>query len=157
MSSGSELNPVIRVQTEDFDLGAELRRLQQRTTDSGAVASFVGSVRNQNEGDQVSTLTLEHYPGMTEQSLTAICRQAEARWPLLDVTIIHRVGTLQPGEQIVLVAVSSAHRAAAFDACRFIMDFLKTEAPFWKKESTPDGSRWVEARESDEEAAHRWG
>ncbi|MDO5102298.1 MAG: molybdopterin synthase catalytic subunit MoaE [Lautropia sp.] len=157
MSSSSALTPRICVQAEDFDLGAELKRLQQRTTEAGAVASFVGCVRHQNEGDQVFTLTLEHYPGMTEQTLAAICREAEARWPLLDVTIIHRVGTLQPGDQIVLVAVSSAHRAAAFDACRFIMDFLKTEAPFWKKENTPDGSRWVAARESDDEAARSWG
>lgn len=146
----------ILVQTADFDTGSELRRLQQATPDTGAVASFVGMVRNHNDGQQVAQLSLEHYPGMTERALADIAHRAAERWPLLGTVIIHRVGALKVGDQIVLVAVSAAHRAAAFDACRFIMDFLKTEAPFWKKENTPAGSRWVDARDSDEAARAQW-
>ena len=146
----------IRVQTADFDVGAELKRLQALTLEIGGVASFVGYVRDSNQGDTIGGLTLEHYPGMTERSLERICAQAEARWPLLGVTVIHRVGPLAPGDQIVLVATASRHRDAAFESCRFIMDYLKTEAPFWKKETTPDGERWVDARDSDEAARQRW-
>ncbi len=148
--------PSIRVQTEDFDAGLEMRRLQALTPETGAVASFVGAVRDRNDGQSVSGMTLEHYPGMTERSLADICDRAAGRWPLLGITLIHRVGPLRVGDQIVLVAVSSAHRDAAFDACRFIMDYLKTEAPFWKKEDTPAGSRWVDARDSDDAALRRW-
>lgn len=146
----------IAVQTADFDSGAEQHRLQQLSKGIGAVASFVGTVRNHNDGDQISTLTLEHYPGMTEKSLADIVQRAAARWPLLAATVIHRVGELRPGDRIVLVAVASAHRDAAFDACRFIMDFLKTEAPFWKKEGTADGERWVDTRDSDDLARATW-
>lgn len=146
----------IRVQTADFDVGAELKRLQALTREIGGVASFVGYVRDTNQGDTIGALTLEHYPGMTERSLAKIVVQAEARWPLLGTTVIHRVGPLMPGEQIVLVATASRHRDAAFESCRFIMDYLKTEAPFWKKEATPGGERWVDARDSDETARQRW-
>lgn len=146
----------VRVQTEDFDAGAEISRLRKARRDVGAVVSFIGQVRDINEGDAVSQLTLEHYPGMTEKSLEAIAAQAKSRWNIMDVLIIHRVGTLQPCDQIVMVAVSGAHRGEAFAACEFVMDYLKTEAPFWKKEVTPDGERWVEARTSDDDAKGRW-
>lgn len=146
----------VRVQTEDFDAGAEINRLRKARRDVGAVVSFIGQVRDINEGDVVSQLTLEHYPGMTEKSLDAIAAQAKARWNIMDVLIIHRVGTLQPCDQIVMVAVSGAHRGEAFAACEYVMDYLKTEAPFWKKEATPGGERWVEARTSDDDAKERW-
>lgn len=146
----------VRVQTEDFDAGYEINQLRTARRDVGAVVSFIGQVRDINEGDAVSKLTLEHYPGMTEKSLNAIITQAKARWNIMDVLIIHRVGTLQPCDQIVLVAVSGAHRGEAFAACEFVMDYLKTEAPFWKKEVTPSGERWVEARSSDDDAKARW-
>lgn len=146
----------VRVQTADFDVGAELASLYQHQTATGAVASFLGLVRAHNEGEAVSALALEHYPGMTEKALLAIELEACARWPLLDVLVIHRVGELALGDRIVLVGVSSAHRAAAFEACEFIMDYLKTRAPFWKRETTPEGARWVDARESDTAAADRW-
>jgi len=146
----------VRVQTEDFDAGFEINQLRKARKDVGAVVSFVGQVRDINEGDEVSQLTLEHYPGMTEKSLEAIITQAKARWNIIDVLIIHRVGTLQPCDQIVLVAVSGAHRGEAFDACEFVMDYLKTEAPFWKKEATQSGERWVEAKSSDDDARERW-
>ena len=146
----------VRVQTEDFDVGFEINQLRSARKDVGAVVSFVGQVRDVNEGDEVSQLTLEHYPGMTEKSLQAIIIQAKSRWNITDVLIIHRVGTLQPCDQIVLVAVSGAHRGEAFAACEFVMDYLKTEAPFWKKEATPSGERWVEAKTSDDEAKERW-
>lgn len=146
----------VRVQTEDFDAGFEIDQLRKVRKDVGAVVSFVGQVRDVNEGDEVSQLTLEHYPGMTEKSLEAIITQAKARWNIIDVLIIHRVGTLQPCDQIVLVAVSGAHRGEAFDACEFVMDYLKTEAPFWKKEATQSGERWVEAKSSDDDARERW-
>jgi molybdopterin synthase catalytic subunit len=152
---------VVRVQSEDFDVGVELAALRQGRPEVGAIATFVGTVRDRNAVDgtsttTVGTLTLEHYPGMTERSLEAICEEASARWALLDAVVIHRVGTLAPTDQIVLVATTSPHRGDAFDACRFVMDYLKTEAPFWKKESTGDGDRWVEARDSDQAAADRW-
>lgn len=146
----------VRVQTEDFDTGAEISRMRLARRDVGAVVSFVGQVRDINDGSEVSTLTLEHYPGMTEKALEAIIEQAGARWDIFDALIIHRVGTLQPTDQIVLVVVSGAHRGEAFAACEFIMDYLKTEAPFWKKEQTPAGSRWIDAKVSDDHARDRW-
>ncbi|HRB14134.1 MAG TPA: molybdopterin synthase catalytic subunit MoaE [Vicinamibacteria bacterium] len=146
----------VRVQAEAFDAGREIAALTQGRRDVGAVASFVGLVRDLNEDASVSRMTLEHYPGMTEKALEEICREASARWSLIDMRIVHRVGTLEPGDPIVLVAVSSAHRGDAFAACEFLMDYLKTRAPFWKKELTPAGERWVEARETDEAAAARW-
>ena len=146
----------VRVQHHDFDTGAEIARLREGNPRVGAVVAFVGTVRDLNEGRGVAALTLEHYPGMTEKSLDDICAQARARWRLEELVIIHRVGELQPTDQIVLVAVASAHRGEAFAACEFLMDYLKTRAAFWKKESTPEGGRWVEARDSDEQAASRW-
>ena len=148
--------PAARVQEADFDTGRELESLSRGRRDVGAVASFVGLVRDANDGTSVSGLTLEHYPGMTEKALEDICAQAHARWSLIDTLVIHRVGELKPGERIVLVGVSSAHRGEAFEACEFIMDYLKTRAPFWKREDTPHGSRWVEARASDDTAAEKW-
>jgi molybdopterin synthase catalytic subunit len=145
-----------RVQEGDFDVGKELDSLTRGRRDVGAVASFVGLVRDANDGANVSGLTLEHYPGMTEKALEDICAQARARWDLIDTLVIHRVGALKPGDRIVLVGVSSAHRGEAFAACEFIMDYLKTRAPFWKREDTPGGSRWLEARASDDSAADRW-
>lgn len=147
----------VRVQSQDFDVGFEIKQLRLARPDVGAVVSFVGQVRDLNDGHAVDALTLEHYPGMTEKSLEAIVSQAKSRWNIMDATIIHRVGTLQPLEQIVLVAVSSAHRGEAFNACEFIMDYLKTEAPFWKKEATAAGEHWLEAKETDEAARNRWG
>jgi molybdopterin synthase catalytic subunit len=146
----------VRVQFEDFDTGAEIARLRQGNPRVGAVVAFVGTVRDLNEGQGVASLTLEHYPGMTEKSLAAIADEARARWQIEDLVIVHRVGELHPTDQIVLVAVASPHRGEAFAACEFLMDYLKTRAPFWKKEATPDGGRWVEARDSDEQAARRW-
>lgn len=146
----------VRVQHEDFDVGAEIARLRAGNPRVGAVASFVGVVRDLNEGADVASMTLEHYPGMTEKALAAIVEEAQRRWDLYDVLVIHRVGELRPTDQIVLVVVSSAHRGEAFAACEFVMDFLKTEAPFWKKEATPDGGRWVDARDSDDAARARW-
>jgi len=146
----------VRVQTEDFDVSAEMLTLRQRNPKIGAVTSFVGVVRDLNDGDSVSTLTLEHYPGMTEKSLEAIVQQAKERWDIYDALIVHRVGTMRPLDQIVLVIVTSAHRGESFQACEFLMDYLKTRAPFWKKEVTPEGDRWVDARSSDDVAAKRW-
>ncbi len=146
----------ISVQTKAFDLGAEVAAMSRGRTDIGAIASFVGLARDLNQGSGVFAMTLEHYPGMTEKALAALVEEAHARWTLLDVTVIHRVGRLLPGDPIVLVAVAGQHRGEAFDACEFIMDYLKTQAPFWKKEETPEGERWVEARASDDAAAARW-
>src|SRR5574340_1097875 len=146
----------IRVQNDRFDAGAEMAAMSQGRTDIGALANFVGLARDLNEGSGVQAITLEHYPGMTEKALAAVVEEAAARWALLDVTVIHRVGRLLPGDPIVLVAVASMHRGEAFAACEFIMDDLKTRAPFWKKEETPAGTRWVEARASDDAAAARW-
>jgi molybdopterin synthase catalytic subunit len=148
--------PRARVQAEPFDAGREIAALTEGRRDVGAVATFVGCVRDLNEGSDVRRMTLEHYPGMTERALEAICNEAMTRWKLIDLRVVHRVGPLEPGEAIVLVAVSSAHRGEAFAACEFVMDYLKTRAPFWKKEETPEGSRWVEARASDDDAAARW-
>src|SRR5690349_9579938 len=143
----------VRVQTADFDVGAEIRGLRGADPRVGAVASFVGIVRDVNDGDTVSKLFLEHYPGMTERELAKICDEARARWDILDTLIVHRVGEMAPTDQIVLVVVTGAHRGEAFAACEFIMDYLKTRAPFWKREDTPGGPRWVEARASDDDAA----
>ena len=146
----------VRVQREDFDVGAEIGALTRGATDVGAVASFVGLVRDTNDGSGVSEMTLEHYPGMTERALEEIVAQARARWRVAELLVIHRYGRLLPGERIVLVVVTGAHRGEAFAACEFVMDYLKTRAPFWKKETTASGSRWVEAREADDEAAAHW-
>jgi molybdopterin synthase catalytic subunit len=146
----------VSVQREDFDCGAEMRALSRANPKVGAVAGFVGLVRDANEGASVAAMTLEHYPGMTEKSIRAIVDEAKSRWLVIDCTVIHRYGELRPTDQIVLVAVASAHRGDAFAACEFIMDYLKTQAPFWKKESSAAGARWVEARESDDRAAERW-
>lgn len=144
------------MQREDFDAGAEARALARGSARVGALASFVGLVRDVNEGAAVAGLTLEHYPGMTEKAIAAVIEEARGRWDVIDCTVIHRIGELRPGDQIVLVAVASAHRGDAFAACEFVMDYLKTRAPFWKKEQTPAGAHWVEARASDEQAAARW-
>lgn len=146
----------IVVQTEDFDVSQELALMRAKRKDIGAIASFVGYVRDMNDGQQVTTLTLEHYPQMTEKSLQDIVSTAQSRWSMLAATVIHRVGTLQLTDQIVLVAVASAHRKEAFEACAFIMDYLKTDAPFWKKENMPTGARWVDAKGSDDQAKARW-
>ena len=146
----------VRVQTEDFDVGAEIAVLRRGNPAVGAIASFIGLVRDVNEGDRVSEMTLEHYPGMTERALEKIVAQARARWDILDVLVVHRVGRLRPLDQIVLVVVAGTHRGQAFAACEFVMDYLKTQAPFWKKEQTPGGARWVEARAADDQAAERW-
>jgi molybdopterin synthase catalytic subunit len=146
----------VRIQTADFDAGAEIAALRRGNPKVGAVASFIGVCRDANDGDSVSRMTLEHYPGMTEKALEKIVAEAKERWKVADVLVVHRVGELKPADQIVLVVVTGAHRGEAFAACEFIMDYLKTRAPFWKKEQTPQGSRWVEARGSDDEAAQRW-
>jgi len=146
----------VRVQTGDFDVGAEIAQLRAGDTGVGAVAAFVGTVRDVNDASQVSGLTLEHYAGMTEAALEAIVDEARRRFDIRDALVVHRVGPLAPGDQIVLVVVTSAHRGTAFDACEFVMDYLKTRAPFWKKERRPDGECWVDARASDDEAAQRW-
>jgi len=146
----------VRVQEADFDVGAELTALRAGDARVGALASFVGLVRDVNHGVGISEMTLEHYPGMTEKALAAIVDEAKARWDIYGALVIHRVGPLKPCDQIVLVAVTSAHRGEAFAACEFIMDYLKTRAPFWKREVTPEGARWVDARESDDSAATRW-
>ena len=146
----------VRVQEADFDVGAELAALRARDARVGALASFLGLVRDINDGARVAGMTLEHYPGMTEKALKAIVTEAKGRWDIYEALVIHRVGPLKPCDQIVLVAVTSAHRGEAFSACEFIMDYLKTRAPFWKKEATPDGGRWVDARETDDSAAARW-
>lgn len=146
----------VSVQTADFDVSHELAIIRAGRADIGAVACFVGLVRDLNQGDQVSAMTLEHYAGMTEKALQQIVEQAEQRWQIQAVRIIHRVGELKPSDQIVLVAAASAHRQEAFAACAFMMDYLKTDAPFWKKEQTPTGARWVDARETDTQAKAKW-
>lgn len=146
----------VRIQAEDFDLSREVAQLRDRNAKVGAIVSFVGTVRDLNEGASVAEMELEHYPGMTEQSIQAIIDQAKARWPIYGALVIHRVGPLKPMDQIVLVAVTSPHRGEAFSACEFIIDYLKTEAPFWKKEQTPEGARWVDARSSDDDALRKW-
>jgi molybdopterin synthase catalytic subunit len=146
----------VRIQTQDFDVGAEIAAMRKGNRSIGAVASFVGVVRDVNEGDSVSLMTLEHYPGMTEKSIEAIVVEARSRWQVIDALVVHRVGTLAPTDQIVVVIVASSHRGDAFAACEFIMDYLKTQAPFWKKEQTGQGDRWVDARAADDIAAERW-
>lgn len=146
----------VRVQLEDFDAGAEIARLRAGNRAIGAVAAFIGVMRDMNEGDRVAEMTLEHYPGMTERALAGIVAEARSRWNIIDALVIHRYGRLLPTDQIVLVVVTSAHRGEAFSACEFLIDYLKTRAPFWKKEQTDKGARWVEARAADDEAADRW-
>ncbi len=146
----------VRIQSGDFDVSAEIDALRRGNPKIGAVASFVGVVRDVNDGNSVAEMTLEHYPGMTEKAIEEIIVQAKGRWKVLDALVIHRVGTLKPADQIVLVIVTSGHRGDAFAACEFIMDYLKTRAPFWKKEQTREGARWVEARATDDLAAERW-
>jgi molybdopterin synthase catalytic subunit len=152
MTAGSQ----VRIQTGDFDLSTELAQLRAANPKVGAIVSFVGTVRDLNECASVAEMELEHYAGMTEQSILAIIEQAGRRWPVFGALVIHRVGPLKPMEQIVLVAVTAAHRGEAFAACEFIIDYLKTEAPFWKKEQTPAGARWVDARVSDDAALKKW-
>ncbi|MEQ8504778.1 MAG: molybdenum cofactor biosynthesis protein MoaE [Rhodospirillales bacterium] len=147
---------MIKVQTEDFDLGAELAALTAGNHGIGGLCSFVGLVRDMAGDEEIGAMTLEHYPGMTEKELARIEAEAQSRWPLDATLIIHRYGRLEPGDQIVLVAAASAHREAAFDACHFLIDFLKTKAPFWKLEDTPGGGQWVDARDSDDDATNRW-
>jgi molybdopterin synthase catalytic subunit len=146
----------IKIQESDFDVSEEIASLRKGDPRVGAVVTFLGTVRDMNDGSQVKGMTLEHYPGMTEKALQEILDQAKARWDIYQTLVIHRVGPLLPEDQIVLVAVTSAHRGEAFAACEFIMDYLKTAAPFWKKEDTPDGARWVDARVTDEVAMARW-
>ena len=147
---------LIRVHNESFDPTEEIKRLSKANASMGAVVSFIGTMRDVNEGDKVTAMTLEHYPGMTEKALQQIVHEARRKWPLDQVSLIHRVGRILPTEAIVLVAVTAAHRGEAFDACEYIIDFLKTRAPFWKKEETEKGSRWVDARESDDRAFSQW-
>ncbi len=147
----------VTIQTQDFDLSDEIARLRLKDPRVGAVCSFVGTVRDRNDGQSVRTMELEHYPGMTEKSIEAMIDAAHQRFNIVGARVIHRVGLLQPLDQIVMVAVTSAHRGESFQACEFLMDYLKTQAPFWKKEQTPDGARWVDARVSDDAALARWG
>lgn len=147
----------VTIQTADFDLTSEVLALRSGDRRVGAVCSFVGTVRDRNEGAEVRTLELEHYPGMTEKAIEAMIDEAHSRFDLFAARVIHRVGLMQPLDQIVLVAVTSAHRGQSFQACEFLMDYLKTQAPFWKKEQTPAGARWVDARVSDDAALARWG
>ena len=151
------MQPRVSIQTEDFDLSTEVARLRETEKGIGAVCSFIGTVRDRNDGQSISTMELEHYPGMTEKSIEAMIDEAHQRFDIFGARVIHRVGLLQPLDQIVLVAVSSAHRGQSFQACEFLMDYLKTQAPFWKKEQTPEGARWVDARVSDDAALARWG
>ena len=147
----------VTIQADDFDLGAEVASLRAGDAGVGAVAAFVGTVRDRNDGLGVSSMELEHYPGMTEKAIEAMIDEALFRFDIRGVRVIHRIGLLHPGDQIVLVAVTSAHRGHAFEACEFLMDYLKTQAPFWKKEHTPEGARWVDARVADDDAMRRWG
>ena len=149
--------PRVVVQTADFDLGAEVAALRVNDAGIGAVASFVGTVRDRNDGVGISSMELEHYPGMTERAIESMIDEAIHRFDICGARVIHRVGLLQPQDQIMMVAVTSAHRGQAFQACEFLMDYLKTQAPFWKKEQTPEGARWVDARSSDDAAIARWG
>ena len=147
----------VSIQTQDFELGAEVAALRAGDHGVGAVASFVGTVRERSDGRTVSSMELEHYPGMTERAIEAMIDEAESRFDIRAARVVHRVGLLAAGDQIVLVAVTSSHRGQAFQACEFLMDYLKTQAPFWKKETTPDGARWVDARVADDAALSRWG
>ncbi len=147
----------VTIQTADFDLAAEVAALRAGDAGVGAVATFIGTVRDRNDGSVVSDMELEHYPGMTERAIEAMIDEAHQRFDIRAARVVHRVGLLRPGDQIVLVVVSSAHRGQAFQACEFLMDYLKTQAPFWKKETTPEGARWVDARVADDAALARWG
>ena len=147
----------VTIQTDDFDLSAEVAALRTGDPGVGAIVSFVGTVRDRSDGQGVQLMELEHYPGMTEKSIEAMMAEAQRRFDIRATRVVHRVGALKPQDQIVLVAVTSAHRGQAFQACEFLMDYLKTQAPFWKKEHTPDGARWVDARIHDDEALARWG
>ena len=149
--------PRVSIQTEDFDLSQEVAALRAHDHGVGAVCSFIGTVRDRNDGQSVSTMELEHYPGMTEKAIEAMIDEAHDRFDLYGVRVIHRIGLLQPADQVVLVVVTSAHRGASFQACEFLMDYLKTQAPFWKKEQTPEGARWVDARATDDTALAKWG
>lgn len=151
------MSPRVVIQNEDFDLGAELAALRRNDKRVGAVCSFIGTVRDRNDGLSVSSMELEHYPGMTEKAIEAMIDEAISRFDIFAARIIHRVGLLQPLDQVVMVAVTSAHRGESFKACEFLMDYLKTQAPFWKKEVTPEGARWVDARVSDDAALAKWG
>jgi len=150
-------SPRVSIQTQDFDISSELAALRAGQPGVGAVCSFLGTVRDRNEGDAVASMELEHYPGMTEKAIEAMIDAALERFDIYSARVVHRVGLLQPTDQVVLVAVSSAHRGESFAACQFLMDYLKTQAPFWKKEVTPEGARWVDARVSDDAALARWG
>jgi molybdopterin synthase catalytic subunit len=150
-------NQRVRIQTADFDLSTEVAALRANQPAIGAAASFVGTVRDRNDGSDIAGMELEHYPGMTEPAIEAMIDEAAQRFHILGARVVHRVGLLQPGDQIMMVAVASAHRAEAFQACEFLMDYLKTQAPFWKKEHTPQGARWVDARVADDAALARWG
>ena len=156
-SASAQRRASVSIRHEDFDLGSEVAALREGMPAVGAVCAFVGTVRDRNEGESVATMELEHYPGMTEKAIEAMIEQAFARFDILGARVVHRVGLLQPQDQIVLVAVSSMHRGESFQACEFLMDYLKTQAPFWKKEVTPEGARWVDARVSDDAALARWG
>ena len=147
----------VRVQTEDFDLGTEIAELRAGNPAIGAVCSFIGTVRDRNDGSVIAAMELEHYPGMTEKAIEAMIDAAHQRFDILGARVVHRVGLLQPMDQIMMVAVISAHRGHSFEACEFLMDYLKTQAPFWKKEQTPEGARWVDARVADDAALARWG
>ena len=159
MSSNLLPGPRVRIQTEDFELGAEVAALRAQDPRIGAICTFLGTVRDRTAGTpgSISSMELEHYPGMTEKAIEAMIDQAMARFEIFGARVVHRVGLLQPLDQIVLVAVTSAHRGESFQACEFLMDYLKTQAPFWKKEQTPQGARWVDARVSDDQALARWG
>ena len=147
----------VSIRMEDFDLGAEVEALRKNDKRVGAVCTFTGTVRDRNDGLSVSSMELEHYPGMTEKAIEAMIDQAMARFDIFAARVVHRVGLLQPLDQVVMVAVTSAHRGESFQACEFLMDYLKTQAPFWKKEETPEGARWVDARVSDDAALAKWG
>jgi molybdopterin synthase catalytic subunit len=149
--------PRVYIQTQDFDLSQQIAALRAMDQRVGAVCSFVGTVRDRNDGQSISAMELEHYPGMTESSIEAMIDQAQQRFDIFAARVVHRVGLLQPLDQIVMVAVTSAHRGESFKACEFLMDYLKTQAPFWKKETTPEGARWVDARVSDDAALAKWG
>ena len=149
--------PRVFIQTQDFDLRTEIAALRGQDARVGAVCSFIGTVRDRNDGSTVASMELEHYPGMTEKAIEAMIDEAHRRFDILGARVLHRVGLLQPTEQIMMVAVISAHRGESFQACEFLMDYLKTQAPFWKKEETPEGARWVDARVADDKAAQRWG
>jgi len=149
--------PRTRIQIEDFDLGTEIAALREGNASVGAICSFIGTVRDRNAGSAVDSMELEHYPGMTEKAIEAMIDAAHVRFDILGARVIHRIGLLQPQDQIMMVAVISAHRGQSFQACEFLMDYLKTQAPFWKKEQTPEGARWVDARVADDDALARWG